>query len=57
MSDLQKMTDAVRGRPDNLGTNITLDTTGVPALIAQAVAMTATMGKVCRSEQRWKQVV
>ncbi|KAI9038345.1 NAD(P)-dependent alcohol dehydrogenase [Aspergillus affinis] len=45
MSDLQATTEAVLKMTDHLGANITLDTTGVPALIAEGVKMTAFKGK------------
>ncbi|KAL2815286.1 chaperonin 10-like protein [Aspergillus cavernicola] len=44
--DLQTTTAAVRAITNNLGTNITLDTTGVPALIAEGVKMTGFKGKI-----------
>ncbi|KAJ0423303.1 chaperonin 10-like protein [Aspergillus carlsbadensis] len=45
-ADLSAVTDAVKAVTGGLGANITLDTTGVPALIAEGVKMTAFKGKV-----------
>ncbi|KAL3483240.1 chaperonin 10-like protein [Aspergillus germanicus] len=45
-ADLSNVTDAVKKATGGLGTNITLDTTGVPALIAEGVRMTAFKGKI-----------
>jgi Zn-dependent alcohol dehydrogenase len=45
-ADLSDVTEAVKSVTGGLGTNITLDTTGVPALIAEGVKMTAFKGKV-----------
>ncbi|KAL2867807.1 NAD(P)-dependent alcohol dehydrogenase [Aspergillus lucknowensis] len=45
-SDLGEVTAAVRAITGDLGTNITLDTTGVPGLIAQGVKMTGFKGKI-----------
>lgn len=45
MSSLQAATEAVLKVTDHLGANITLETTGVAALIAEAVKMTAVKGK------------
>ncbi|KAH8431936.1 uncharacterized protein LDX57_009585 [Aspergillus melleus] len=39
MSDLQAATEPVFKATDHLGANVTLDTTGVPALIAETVKM------------------
>lgn len=44
--DLQDVTAAVVGITGGLGTNITLDTTGVPPLIAEGVKMTGFKGKI-----------
>ncbi|KAL4900507.1 hypothetical protein BDW74DRAFT_188163 [Aspergillus multicolor] len=44
--DLRAVTEAVREVTAGLGANITLDTTGVPALIAEAVRMTAFKGTI-----------
>ncbi|OJJ07349.1 hypothetical protein ASPVEDRAFT_142091 [Aspergillus versicolor CBS 583.65] len=43
---LQDVTAAVVGLTGGLGTNITLDTTGVPPLIAEGVKMTGFKGKI-----------
>ncbi|EYE95785.1 NAD(P)-dependent alcohol dehydrogenase [Aspergillus ruber CBS 135680] len=40
------ITEAVRGMTRGLGANITLDTTGVPALIAEGTRMTGFKGKI-----------
>ncbi|KAL2795182.1 hypothetical protein BJX66DRAFT_350759 [Aspergillus keveii] len=45
-ADLGDATEAVKAATDGLGTNITLDTTGVPALIAEGVKMTAFKGRI-----------
>ncbi|EAW12301.1 NAD(P)-dependent alcohol dehydrogenase [Aspergillus clavatus NRRL 1] len=45
-ADPQAVTDAVLQATGGLGVNITLDTTGVPKLIAQGVRMTAFKGKI-----------
>jgi Zn-dependent alcohol dehydrogenase len=45
-ANLSDVTEAVKAVTSGLGTNITLDTTGVPALIAEGVKMTAFKGKV-----------
>ncbi|KAL3434385.1 chaperonin 10-like protein [Aspergillus tetrazonus] len=43
---LDEVTAAVKAITGGLGSNITLDTTGVPALIAEGVKMTAFKGKI-----------
>jgi Zn-dependent alcohol dehydrogenase len=43
---LDEVTAAVKAITGGLGSNITLDTTGVPALIAEGVRMTAFKGKI-----------
>lgn len=43
---LPGLTQAVRSLTEGRGTNITVDTTGVPALIAEGIKMTAFKGKV-----------
>lgn len=45
-ADPQSVSDAVLAATNNLGVNIVLDTTGVPALIAQGVRMASFKGKV-----------
>ncbi|KAL4985309.1 chaperonin 10-like protein [Aspergillus falconensis] len=45
-TSLGEVTAAVRAITGGLGSNITLDTTGVPALIAEGVQMTAFKGKI-----------
>jgi Zn-dependent alcohol dehydrogenase len=45
-ANLGDVTEAVKAATGGLGTNITLDTTGVPALIAEGVKMTAFKGKI-----------
>ncbi|EAW16936.1 NAD(P)-dependent alcohol dehydrogenase [Aspergillus fischeri NRRL 181] len=45
-ADSQSVSDAVLAATNNLGVNIVLDTTGVPALIAQGVRMASFKGKV-----------
>ncbi|KAL4895477.1 chaperonin 10-like protein [Aspergillus ambiguus] len=45
-ADIQAVSEAVLAMTKGLGTNITLDTTGVPPLIAQGAKMTACKGKV-----------
>lgn len=44
-ADLTDLTKAVKAATGGFGTNITLDTTGVPSLIAEGVKMTAFKGK------------
>jgi Zn-dependent alcohol dehydrogenase len=46
MANLRVVTDAVLKLTNNLGSNITLDSTGVPALIAEGLIMTAFKGKL-----------
>jgi Zn-dependent alcohol dehydrogenase len=45
-ADPQSVSDAVLAATNNLGVNIVLDTTGVPALIAQGVRMASFKGKI-----------
>jgi Zn-dependent alcohol dehydrogenase len=45
-ADTQTISDAVLEMTENLGVNIVLDTTGVPALIAQGVRMASFKGKI-----------
>ncbi|RHZ63424.1 NAD(P)-dependent alcohol dehydrogenase [Aspergillus thermomutatus] len=45
-ADPQTVSDAVLAVTKNLGVNIVLDTTGVPALIAQGVRMASCKGKI-----------
>lgn len=46
LDNLAAVTEAVRGMTRGLGANITLDTTGVPALIAEGTRMTGFKGKI-----------
>lgn len=46
LDNLADVTEAVRDITGHLGSNITLDTTGVPALIAEGVRMTGFKGRV-----------
>lgn len=46
LSNLQSMTDAVLELTGGLGTNITLDSTGVPELIAEGIKITGFKGKI-----------
>lgn len=43
---LQAVTEAVRGLTGQLGSTITLETTGVPALVSEGLNMTAFKGKI-----------
>lgn len=45
-ADIQAVSEAVRAMTGGLGVNVVLDTTGVPALIAQGVKMAGCKGKI-----------
>ncbi|RAH80185.1 alcohol dehydrogenase [Aspergillus japonicus CBS 114.51] len=45
-ADLSHVTQAVRALTGGLGVDVTLETTGVPDLVAEAVRMTANRGKI-----------